>query len=324
MTGRRDANGLSLRISVTDRCNLRCAYCMPQEGIRRVPREEVLSYEEIALFVRLLASRYAVSQVRITGGEPLVRPEIENLVRMLAESGISDLALTTNGQQLRQKAAVLKQAGLRRVNISLDSLRDATFRRITGGGELTRTIDGIHAALEAGLHPVKLNAVMLRGENEDEAADLVRFALDNGCQVRFLELMPIGEAATDFARLFVPSAETRSRIEKAFTLETLPFDPESTSRNYAVEGSEGKKTVVGFISPYSEPFCTGCRRLRLTATGMLIGCLARPQGIPLAALLRSSCDGVLNELELAVQSAMEWKRRDRSFEQERHMVQIGG
>lgn len=317
-------SGFSLRVSVTDRCDLRCAYCMPPEGIRRVPREEILSYEEIALFVRLLAARYPVSQVRVTGGEPLVRPQIENLVRLLAEAMVPDLALTTNGQQLRQKAAALKQAGLHRVNISLDSLRAETFHRLTRGGDLKKTLDGIHAALEAGLHPVKLNMVVLRGVNDDETAGLVRFALENGCQIRFLELMPIGESAADFAQLFVPSAETKRRIEEKFALEALPFEEESTSRNYVVKDSGGNTAIVGFISPYSEPFCIGCRRLRLTATGMLIGCLARPQGIPLAALLRNGLAGNLEELDLAIRSAMELKRRDHKFEQARQMVQIGG
>jgi cyclic pyranopterin phosphate synthase len=194
--------------------------------------------------------------------------------------------LTTCGQQLAEKASGLKQAGLDRINVSLDSLNPATYAEISRGGVLEKTLTGIVAARQAGLHPVKLNMVVLRGKNDGEVSDLVRFAMKHDCQVRFLELMPIGEAAADFGASFVPSAEVRERLAGTFSLTALPVDPASTSRDFLALDGHGRSTVVGFISPYSEPFCGGCWRLRLTATGFLIGCLARPVGIQLAPLLR--------------------------------------
>lgn len=315
---------VSLRVSVTDRCDLRCAYCMPAGGRPLSPRTEILSYEEIAGFVRLVHAAYGVSQVRITGGEPLVRPQLENLIEMLAAEGIRDIALTTNGQLLAQKVDALKRAGLSRVNISLDSLRPEVFARITRGGVLQRTLDGIEAALAAGLGPVKLNTVVLRGINDQEAPDLVRFALDRGCQIRFLELMPIGEAAAGFDRLFVSSADTRARLREFFKLEPLPVDPSSTSRDYRIQDSAGKATIAGFISPTTEPFCAGCRRLRLTAKGSLIGCLARPQAIPVADLLRNGTGRDPGLILAAVEAALGLKRRNSEFSQPLEMVQIGG
>lgn len=315
---------LSLRVSVTDRCDLRCAYCMPEEGRPLSPRSEILSYEDIAQFVRAVRAAYGVFHVRITGGEPLVRPQLENLIGMLAAEGIRDVALTTNGQLLAQKADALKRAGLGRVNISLDSLRPDVFARITRGGVLQRTLDGIEAALAAGLRPVKLNTVVLRGINDQEAPDLVRFAIGHGCQIRFLELMPIGEAAASFDRLFVSSADTRASLRGRFQLEPLPIDSSSTSRDYRIQDLAGRMTIAGFISPTTEPFCAGCRRLRLTAKGSLIGCLARPQAIPVADLLRNGATRDPGLILAAVEAALGLKRRNSEFAQPLEMVQIGG
>jgi len=185
MTAAQDPPALSLRISVTDRCDLRCAYCMPAQGIRLVDRSEILSYEEIMRFVQLVGRRYPVSQVRITGGEPLVRPGLEALIAMLRQAGVPEIALTTNAQQLAARAIALKEAGLDRVNISLDSLKPDVFARITRGGILEKTLDGIQAARRAGLQPVKLNTVVLRGLNDQEAPDLARFALRKGASCGF-------------------------------------------------------------------------------------------------------------------------------------------
>jgi cyclic pyranopterin phosphate synthase len=315
---------LSLRVSVTDRCGLRCTYCSPVSGAPPLAREEILPYEAITGFVRLLKARYGLTHVRLTGGEPLLRPKIERLVAMLAAEGVPDLALTTSGQQLARLAGTLQQAGLKRINISLDSLDPATFAGLSGGGALHATLAGIDAALEAGLRPVKLNMVVLRGRNDHEAAGLVRFAMERGCQARFLELMPIGAAEAGFEDLFVPSAEVRERISGEFALAPLPIDPRSTSRNFVARDGRGLTTTVGFVSPSSEPFCSACPRLRLTANGMLLGCLARPEEIPIAPLLRDPSSVNEAAIAAAIDQALKLKRRDGAFMQPRAMVGIGG
>ena len=315
---------LSLRVSVTNHCSLRCTYCMPANGVPTSAREEVLSYKEILRFVCELKVRFGLSHVRITGGEPLVRPEIDRFVAMLAAVGVSDLALTTNGQQLAGLAGRLKRAGLSRINISLDTLSPETFAAITRGGSLEKTLAGIAAAQEAGLRPVKLNVVVMRGRNEDEVRGLVRFAIENDYQIRFLELMPIGVAAAEFEDRFVSSAEVRERLSREFTLTALPVEPHGTSRNFLANDRHGRSAIIGFISPYSEPFCAGCWRLRLTATGVLMGCLARSEGIPLAPLLRGDRDMDGEALAAAVEQALGMKRRNSEFIQPQAMVGIGG
>lgn len=324
MTPRPVAPPLSLRVSVTDRCSLRCTYCMPAEGVAMAPRQQVLSYEEILRFVAELAARHPLGHVRLTGGEPLVRPEVDRLLAMLAGAGVPDLALTTNGQQLAGLAERLKAAGLGRINVSLDTLNPETFSAITRGGVLQKTLDGIAAARRVGLRPVKLNMVVMRGRNDHEVADLVRFAMDHECQMRFLELMPIGVAAAGFQDHFVSAADVRERLSRQFTLSALPVDPHGTSRDVVATDGRGGSTIVGFISPYSEPFCAGCRRLRLTATGVLIGCLARAEGVPLAPLLRANSDRDRSAMMAAVDQALGMKRRNGEFIQPRAMVGIGG
>jgi cyclic pyranopterin phosphate synthase len=198
------------------------------------------------------------------------------------------------------------------------------FSEITRGGILSKTLAGVDAARKAGLEPIKLNMVVLRGQNDHEVADLGRFAMEHGCQMRFLELMPIGEAAAGFEERYVSTAEVRSRISSQFSLAELPFDPQSTCRSFEARDARGRSTLVGFISPYSEPFCGGCWRLRLTSTGLLIGCLARPAGIPLAPMLRDGADPDAEALYAAVEQALQMKRRNREFAQTRQMVEIGG
>ncbi len=314
---------LFLRVSVTDRCWMRCVYCAPADSLAHATPEEVLSYQEIVHIVCAIEARYGLAQVRLTGGEPLVRAGVEELVAMLAAAGVVDIALTTNGQRLAEMAGPLRQAGLNRINISLDSLNPATFFAITRGGILEKTLTGIAAARGAGLDPVKLNTVVLRGQNDHEVADLVRFAIEHGCQVRFLELMPIGAAAAGFEESFVASAEVRARLAREFALTPLPVDPQGTSRNYVAGNGCGQTAIVGFISPSSEPFCAGCRRLRLTATGVLIGCLARAAGVPLAPLVRGA-ELDTEALCAAVDQALGMKRRDGEFIQPWAMVGIGG
>jgi cyclic pyranopterin phosphate synthase len=315
---------VSLRISVTDRCSLRCLYCAPSGRAAKYRGEKMLTFEEIAEFARLVAARYGLTKIRITGGEPLIRPGIEDLVRMLANAGAPVLALTTDGQRLAAMAELLKQAGLHRVNISLDSLQPAAYAAITGGGVLAKTLEGIEEARRAGLDPIKLNMVVLRGMNQQEPPGLVRFAMEHGCQARFLELMPIGEAASRFDSLFVPSSEVRAKLESEFRLTAREMAFQNTSRDFVAEDRDGRKAVVGFISPSSEPFCGGCRRLRLTSTGTLIGCLARDEAIPLAPLLRQAGGQDTEGLVAALERALATKRQDGRFEQPRRMVGIGG
>jgi cyclic pyranopterin phosphate synthase len=243
---------------------------------------------------------------------------------MLAGEGIPDLALTTNGQRLAEMAAQLKDAGLRRVNVSLDSLRAEVFRTITRGGELRRTLKGIDAALSCGLEPVKINAVVLRPHNFDEVSDIARLALEKGCQVRFLELMPIGCARNIFEEAFVSADEVRARMEESFTLKALPVADGGTSRDFLAHDCHGRRGIIGFISPESRPFCTGCRRLRLTSTGRLIGCLASGNGPSVRELLRSNKPDAGERLIELVDAALRCKAEHSGFKCTPPMVAVGG
>ncbi|MCX5676006.1 MAG: GTP 3',8-cyclase MoaA [Planctomycetota bacterium] len=329
------AAALSLRISVTGRCQLRCRYCAPAGGDREPLRADALAFDEILAFVRILKRRYGLRKVHLTGGEPLLRPGIARLVRMLTEEGLADLALTTNGHRLAGMAGDLRRAGLRRINVSLDSLDPQTYRRLTCGGDVARAVAGIEAALLAGLEPVKLNMVVLRGINEHEVVDMVRWGLGRGCQVRLLELMPIGAARRDFAERFVPSAEVQEQLAAHLRLRPLPYEPGASSRNFLARDTSGRAGVIGFISPCSEAFCDHCRRLRLTADGRLLGCLAQPQGTDIRGLLAPGAAGQVedppwrethraNALVRAVEEALSFKRSGRRFAEQRHMISIGG
>ncbi len=278
-----------LRVSVTDRCNLRCVYCMPPEGVPWRPHEEILRYEEIELIVRA-ATSLGISKVRLTGGEPLVRLGLVELVHKLAHiPGIDDLAMTTNGTLLARYAAELAQAGLRRVNVSLDTLRPERFRRITRRGNLAAVFEGIAAAREAGLVPLKVNMVMVRGLNDDEVVDFARLTLEGDWHVRFIELMPLGANAAWAGDGYVSVGEARRRIEAAFG-ELLPAKVRvgnGPARYYRLSGAAG---TIGFISPVSEHFCYRCNRLRLTADGRLRPCLLSDYEIDLRTPLRLGAD----------------------------------
>jgi cyclic pyranopterin phosphate synthase len=243
---------------------------------------------------------------------------------MLATEGIPDLALTTNGQRLAQMAEELKGAGLRRVNVSLDTLRPDRFRALARGGELSRTLNGIEAALRAGLTPVKINTVVMRGYNDDELADLVRFALNRGCQVRFLELMPIGCARAEFHRRFVSSFEVRARLAESFDLRPLPYEVGQTSRSFVASDSCDRRGLVGFISPCTQSFCLGCTRIRLTCTGRLVGCLAQGTGRSLGPLLRSDSPQAVRIVNRIVMEALEGKAQRSGFENAMPMAYVGG
>ncbi|HUU43815.1 MAG TPA: radical SAM protein, partial [Planctomycetota bacterium] len=265
-----------------------------------------------------------VTKVRLTGGEPLIRGDVVDLVRMLADEGVPDLALTTHGGRLAGLAAELRDAGLHRVNVSLDSLDPATYRKLTGGAELAPTLEGIDAALDAGLAPVKLNTVVLQGVNDDEVVAIAEYGIARGCAVRFLELMPIGPAAERFDAWFVPSAEVLATLEASFDLEPLGRTRDAASRDFRARDRRGRTGVVGLISPCTEPFCTDCRRLRLTATGKLLGCLAQADGIDVRPILAEGGAAGDARLVEAVDRALRLKTTGRRFGDQKPMVRIGG
>ncbi len=260
-----------MRVSVTDRCNLRCTYCMPIDARFR-PREELLSFDEIARVVRV-AARLGVRSLRLTGGEPLMRPELDLLVRKLvAIPGIDDLALTTNGLLLAEQADPLRRAGLRRINVSLDTLREDVFERIARRRGLDRVLEGLVAARRAGFENIRINAVSIRGLTEDEIVPLAEFCRREGFHLRFIEFMPLdGEAGWSDARVF-SGADVRTVLEREIgPLRAIPVDdPGQPATDYAWADGKGR---IGFINPVSEPFCDRCDRLRLTADGQFRNCL---------------------------------------------------
>jgi cyclic pyranopterin phosphate synthase len=275
-----------LRLSVTDRCNLRCIYCLPASGVRWLPREEILRFEEIRDVVKA-GSELGITHVRLTGGEPLARENLSELVRMLAGiPEITDLSLTTNGVLLARHARALADAGLRRVNVSLDTLHPERFRAITRFGAIGDVWEGISAALKAGLSPVKVNVVVMRGVNDDEITELGRLAMDRPLHVRFIELMPIGEY---FSReKLVPAEEIMARLNAPGALEPVGSPAGcGPARTFAWKGASG---TVGVIGAVTQAFCSACNRLRLTAAGRLRPCLDDTASVDLAPALRPVVD----------------------------------
>lgn len=284
-----------LRVSVTDLCNLRCVYCMPEEGVPWVPREEILRFEEILEIVEA-AAQCGVRKVRLTGGEPLIRKDICKLVRMIASvPGINELALTTNGTNLAGCAEALAAAGLKRVNISLDTLDPIKFKRITRRGDLSEVLAGIGAAERAGLQPLKLNMVVLGGINEEEVESFASLTHSLRVQVRFIELMPLGEAKDcAFGSIkggFVSNDQTRTRIEKRWGPLIPVAAGQSQSDPAQVYRLAGALGSVGFISAMSSAFCARCNRLRLTADGKLRSCLLDGGEVDVRAILRGGNQG---------------------------------
>ena len=280
-----------LRVSVTDRCNLRCVYCMPSTGVDKQPHGDILRYEEIALIVRA-AAELGLRKVRLTGGEPLARLGLPDLVRMLAAiPGIDDLSMTTNGTMLARHAQALAAAGLQRVNISLDTLRPERFAQITRHGRLDDVWAGMAAARAAGLAPIKLNMVVVRGLNDDEIVDMARRTISDGWHVRYIELMPIGANVEWAGDGGVPTAEVRSRIEAALGPLQAAGDGSPAgngpARYYRLPGAAG---TVGFIAAMSDHFCRACNRLRLTADGRLRPCLMSDEELDLRPALRAGAD----------------------------------
>jgi len=273
-----------LRISVTDRCNFACLFCMPQkEKIRWLPKEEILSFEEITRVTRILVS-LGVEKVRLTGGEPLLRREIEKLVKMLSGiDGIKSLDMTTNGWFLREKARALKQAGLRGVTVSLHSLRPDRFAKISGMDALPRVLEGIDAAYEAGLSPIKINSVAIRGYNEDEIIDLVEFARERGFSIRFIEFMPLDGLGLWSPERVVSGREILDILSSRYRLIPKGREPGGTATLWAFEDGRGE---VGVITSMTEPFCDDCDRIRLTADGKILTCLFDTKLYDLKPLLR--------------------------------------
>ncbi len=261
-----------LRISVTDRCNLRCVYCMPPEGIQFLKHSDLLSYEEIEKVVKVGAS-LGIRKLRLTGGEPLVRKDLEVLVKKLSQiEGIEDIALTTNGIFLAKKAKLLKEAGVTRVNISLDSLRPDRYKEITRGGDLQRVLDGIAASFEVGFQPLKINTVLMKGFNDDEIGDFLHMTIDQPINLRFIEYMPIGHADEAWktgylSLLFVKEKAKQLGFELEKSEDVYGNGP---SDNFRIRGAKGS---IGFINPVSDHFCSSCNRLRLTSDGYLKACL---------------------------------------------------
>jgi len=314
-----------LRISVTDRCNLRCIYCMPVEGIRLIPHGDILTYEEI-LTVAKAAGELGINKIRITGGEPLARSGLLKLIQMLAQiDAIDDISLTTNGVLLSRYAAELKSAGLRRVNVSLDTLKQDKFEFITRSKDsLGNVLGGIEAARSVGLNPVKINVVVMSGINDDELLDFATKTINDEWHVRFIELMPSAGAST-IASQFVPVSEMRKRLELSGKLEPcLPRVGNGPAKYFRFPHANG---TIGFITPVSEHFCFHCNRLRLTADGKLRPCLLADYEIDLKSPLRNgiSSDGLKQLIEEAVANKPLRHRMAEGYTpKDRPMTQVGG
>jgi cyclic pyranopterin phosphate synthase len=289
-----------LRVSLTDRCNMRCVYCMPAVGMQFAPRPELLTNEELLLALRAAASA-GFRKLRLTGGEPLLRHGIVDLVReMKAIPGIEHIAMTTNALRLRKLAPELKAAGLDRVNISIDSLDPQKFRQMTRGGSLDEVWAGIEAASAAGLEPIKLNAVVVRGMNDDEVIRLAELTLRYAWEFRFIEVMPLTGVAGLADEGVISSAELIARLEAHYgPLEEIGQAASDPARTYRIPGAPGK---IGFISSVSDPFCATCNRMRLTADGRLHLCLLRDDEVDLRSAIRSGAS--LADLEQIVRHAV--------------------
>ena len=293
-----------LRLSVTDRCNLRCRYCIPDEAPEFQPRAEILTFEEITALVRVFAA-LGVRKVRLTGGEPLLRRDLPELVRSIHRvEGIDDLALTTNGTRLCEQLDALVCAGLRRINISLDTLRADRFRQLTRRDRLDTVLGAIERACASPLDPVKVNVVTMRGFNDDELLDFAAFARALPCVVRFIEFMPL-EAGDVWSRnLLVPGDEVQRRIDAQLPLVPLPASHEGeTARRYRFADGRGE---IGIIAPVTRAFCGACNRARLTADGKLRTCLFSLEEVDLKGPLRAGA----SEQELAALIAAAWRRKE--------------
>jgi len=322
--GRRHNN---LRISVTDRCNIRCFYCMPEENVRFRPRHELLTFEEIVRFVSV-ATSLGIDRLRLTGGEPLVRHNLAALVKLLAEiPGIRDIALTTNGILLAEQAPALHAAGLHRLNVSLDTLSETTFERIARRSGLQRVLDGIFAAQRAGFDRIRLNSVSIRGITEEEIVPLARFAREHGLELRFIEYMPLDADHQWDHEQVLGGDEVRQIIDREVgPLEPLPVvDPSQPATDFRYIDGGGR---LGFINPVTQPFCGDCNRLRLTAEGQVRNCLFSTVEWDARAILRGGKSD--DDLATLIRSCVVAKKAGHGIDTpefmrpERAMYQIGG
>jgi GTP 3',8-cyclase len=326
-----------LRISITDRCNFRCTYCMPEEGMKWLPRDEVLTYEELARVAGICVSHFGVDGIRLTGGEPTMRAHLPILVQKLAVLQVPadasspragkpiDLAITTNGATLRLIAQELRNAGLARINISLDTLKKDRFFEMTRRDELEHVLDGIDAAIDAGFSPVKINAVVQRGINDDEIVDLATFGRDKGIEVRFIEFMPLDASGTwDNAQVF-SQEEIVAAISKVYPLELMPARGAAPADRWRYLDGKG---TVGVIPTVTKPFCGDCDRVRLTAYGQFRTCLFATNEFDLRVLLRNGADDDAIAAEIKRAVGTKWAGHNIGnvtfVRPRRSMSQIGG
>ena len=316
-----------VRLSVTDRCDLRCVYCMP-EKMKFVPRTQLLTLEEMETVGRSFIDM-GVDKIRITGGEPLVRRNIMQLFNNLGSiEALKDLTLTTNGTQLTKYAKQLKAAGVTRINVSLDTLRADRFRDMTRIGNLTRTLEGIDAAIACDFEQIKLNSVVLKNHNHDEMFDLVNFVIDRGIDISFIEEMPLGENTHhDRAESYYSSDEILADLKQHY--EILPATKKTAGPTHYFRLGEHEKTHIGFISPHSHNFCESCNRVRVTAEGRLLLCLGQEHSVDLRHVIRAN-PGDRNALDQAIIDSMEIKPKGHDFNHNsqtvllRHMNMTGG
>ena len=309
-----------MRISITDLCNLRCKYCMPAEGINKKQHRDMISFEDIVEVVKA-GTKEGINKVRITGGEPLVKNGIIQLIEKINSiEGIDEIAMTTNGILLKTMGKDLKEAGLSRLNISIDSLKPERYKEITRGGDLNQVLEGIQEVLSLGMKSIKLNVVVIGGFNEDEVEDFARLTLKEHIDVRFIELMPIGEASNWSKERFVTNEEVRQRIGG---LVPLQREPSSPAQYYKLPGALGR---IGFIDSISNHFCSNCNRIRLTSDGKLKPCLHSVDEIDIMEVLRVNRSDITSKLKEAILLKPEKHNLNTSNHVigKRNMSEIGG
>ncbi len=313
-----------LRLSVTDRCDLRCNYCIPKGFKDFEEPEDWLTFDEVERIIRVFGE-LGTKRIRITGGEPLVRKNMPELAaRLSVLPGIEDLSLSSNATRLRKQAEPLKQAGISRINVSLDTLQADHFKEITGGGKLEKVIDGLMAAKEAGFQPVKINMVVMRGVNDDEVEDMVQFCIDHDFTLRFIEAMPMGDTGREANKQYIPLSEIHDRLAKKYSLIKANMDGGGPARYVRVDDTELR---IGFITPISQHFCDTCNRVRLSVDGTLYLCLGQDDSYPLRELMRAGITD--DELKQHIQKAIDLKPEKHEFNEQpgklvRFMSMTGG